>query len=237
MLFGCGSNDGKQDGIQNNLIVSDSVNDEKVTVEEFMNHYQLTEADLEGIDLQANIDYYIVLKNEMGNEPKEEVVSTLKIEQKEMEEENAEKKEREKSNLSYLVEADEFIGDIPDFDNLKYVTYYFDYSDDMEIVSGLVDFQSSKLFLGSLEPVYEYYEGADEAYELTEEEILEIIQAIKETQFQSWDYNTIGNEDYFYEWKFGMEFNDGTVISYKGKQSEPIFYKGILDVIVNCQIK
>jgi hypothetical protein len=122
--------------------------------------------------------------------------------------------------MNYLFGADEFTGDFPNLDTLK----YFAYSQVFETysVSCLVDFENSRFF--DFTPatwVSSDYTQASKVVKLTQQHKEKIIQALKDGNIAEWKHYY---EDKKYKgdiyWSIGLEFEDGLIISYNGSRGD-----------------
>jgi hypothetical protein len=199
---------------------------EKIATKEFLvNAFGFTDSDFNGIDVEKVLTRYEVSEEALkeSGDSKEFIIESLKKLQKMLDEEGKPQIKPLKPDYSYLVKAKEFKGKYPSFDNLKYFT---------EISTGgnggascFIDFKKNILLFadGSL-PIYEDIDKYNKKVELSKERKENIIKALKKAGIDKWNYK-YEVKKYSPEggshWYLGMEFEDGTIISYSGSNDGP----------------
>lgn len=205
MLIGCAEK--KQNNIEDKGKTEQT--EPKATKEYIIEKFDLTDADLNGIDLDKLIEYYGFSEEVINEKTKDTIVISLTILQEMMETEI----EDAKYDFQYLVEAPEFAGEYPSFDEIKYLAYFK--SEAEAGYSYFFDFDKNKIYYlyGGI-GVYEDYRRANQTYELTDEIKKTVVQTLKEAEVNKWEYYYESGE--YREpvhWYFGMEFEDSTVVS------------------------
>ncbi len=126
-------------------------------------------------------------------------------------------------DYSYLVQAKKFKGEYPSFDKLKYLAFLRTEGDGG--ASCFIDFKKDiLLFAHGSWPIYKDISRNAEKEELSKERKENIIKSLKEARIDKWNYKyevEVDNEEGDARWNLGMEFEDGTVISYSGKNDAP----------------
>ncbi len=198
---------------------------EKIATKEFLiNTFGFKENDFAGINVDKVLARYEVSEEALKEaESKEFIIESLKKMQKMLDEEGKPQVKPTKPDYSYLVQAKEFKGKYPSLDDLKYFT---------ELSTGgnggascFIDFKKDILLFadGSL-PIYEDIDKYNKKEELTKERKENIIKALKEAGIDKWNYKyevKKNSPEGGSRWYLGMEFEDGTVISYSGINSFP----------------
>lgn len=141
--------------------------------------------------------------------------------------------------MEYLVKADEYEGEeIPDFNTVKYIALSSKY--ELYTSSCLVDLENSILYSASDHmPVYYDYTQANVICYLSELHKEKIIKALKEANIEKWKHR-YGSKNNDVVWEFGIEFNDGTVISSSGTEGSKDFpeeYDDISNVIYAVKLE
>jgi hypothetical protein len=173
----------------------------KYEVEEFISAFGLTEE-------------FFYQEKEALKYPNEDIINIFAELQKDL---HAPKME-ENYDFSYLYEAIEYAGEFPNIDTLSYLTAS-EYMGDGGS-SFVIDFRKNKIYFDyKVASVFRDIRRAEEVLDITEIERDEIINALKEIEFYKWDYSYVDKKDPNSEafWDFGMEFGDGTIISYNGR--------------------
>ena len=134
---------------------------ELVSKEELIEWYALTEEDLKGIDLDKVMERYTFRQSDLEDiDSKEKMLYLLKKCQGFVDEEDARQKHLEEVSLEYLVTADEYEGELPDFNEIKYFAYSA--QDELNIDSCLFDFDKSIVYgYKDLMPIYIDYTVED----------------------------------------------------------------------------
>ena len=224
---------------------------ELVSKEELIEWYGLTEEELEGIDLDKIMDKFTWRQSDLEDiDSKEMALDILIFEQGYIDEEDALQKHLEEVGLEYLVTTDEYEGELPDFNEIKYFTVSSKF--ELYTQSFLIDFNKSVLYsIDSPMPIYIDYTVADTVCHFPEKNKEVFFNALKETNIEKWKHR-YGSKRKDTQWEVGIEFNDGTVVSYSGtaekrgrpKEFEDIYMavigvgnEGVLDINTLNQIK
>ena len=212
-----------------------------VTKEYFVEWYGITQKDIEGIDFDRILERYPWRYSDLVDvNTKEKALDILIYEQDYMDEEDARQKHLEEVSLEYLVTADEYEDELPDFNEIKYFAYSV--QTELYINSYLFDFDKSIVYgyKGPI-PVYIDYTVADTVAFLSEENKKEFINALNEANIESWKHR-YGSKRKDTVWNIGMEFDDGAVMSYSGIAGEKgrpeaymDLYKSFTSVIRNSE--
>lgn len=222
-----------------------------VTKEYFVEWYGITQKDIEGIDFDRLLERYPWRYSDLVDvNTKEKALDILIFEQGYMDEEDALQKHIEEVGLEYLVTADEYEGELPDFNEIKYFTVSSKF--ELYTQSFLIDFNKSVLYsIDSPMPIYIDYTVADTVCHFPEKNKEVFFNALKETNIENWKHR-YGSKRKDTQWEVGIEFNDGTVVSYSGtaekrgkpKEFEDIYMavigvgnEGVLDINTLNQIK
>ena len=215
--------------------------EELVSKEDLIEWYGLTEEELEGIDLDKIMEKFTWRQSDLDIiDSKEKALYRLRDSQDFVDEEDARQKHIEEVSLEYLVTADEYEGELPDFNEIKYFAYSV--QTELYINSYLFDFDKSIVYgyKGPI-PVYIDYTVADTVAFLSEENKKEFINALNEANIESWKHR-YGSKRKDTVWNIGMEFDDGAVMSYSGiagKKGRPEtymdLYKSFTSVIRNSE--
>ena len=207
--------------------------EELVSKEDLIEWYGLTEEELEGIDLDKVMKKYTWRQSDLEDiDSKERALDMLREDQRYIDRDDARQKHLEEVGLEYLVTADEYEGELPDFNEIKYFAYSV--QTELYIDSCLFDFDKSVVYgyKGAM-PIYIDYTAADTVVFLSEENKKEFINALKEANIENWKHR-YGSRMRDTLWNIGMEFNDETVTSYsgtRGKRGHPETYMDIYKAI------
>ena len=225
--------------------------EELVSKEDLIEWYGLTEEELEGIDLDKVMKKYTWRQSDLEDiDSKERALDMLREDQRYIDRDDARQKHLEEVGLEYLVTADEYEGELPGFNEIKYFTL----SNKFELYtqSFLIDFNKSVLYsIDSAMPIYIDYTAADTVCHFPEKNKEVFFNALKETNIENWKHR-YGSKRKDTQWEVGIEFNDGTVVSYSGtagKRGQPkefenlymavigVSNEGVLDINTLNQIK
>ncbi|WP_455715894.1 hypothetical protein [Anaerosporobacter sp.] len=213
--------------------------DKLATKELLMEMFGVTEEDLEEIPVEDIISYFkitegdlIIIKDELINPT--DVTNYLKLSLKEMEEEIKIKEEYGTIDFTYILAAKEYEGELPNIDSIHYLVDSYNIGDGG--YSCVIDFEKSKLYYNPDNAgIYDDIRYADKVIELTPEMKEEIIKELEEANIGEWDYEYNGYRGEGGEeclWQFGVEFNDGTIVSTAGIYGNtPKEYKTLRDVL------
>jgi len=206
---------------------------EKIVTKEFlMNTYGFNESDLEGIDVEEVLFRFEVTEEGLQDTDSDRIIEYLQKMQKMMTE-TEEVKEASTTDYSYLVQTEEYTGEIPDYGSLKYMTFLLTEGNGGS--SCFIDFHEKMIYYGhGALGVYKNIKNSGKSIKLTVEMESNILDSIRDANIQDWDYryevktdNPEGNS----EWHFGMEFEEGSVITFKGLNKAPITFFDISEVI------
>ena len=195
-----------------------------VTIEFMIKKYGFLKEDLEGIDLDKVLKkspWTIADCDTIIN--KEEVIQLLKKEQERINRDEALKKHCAEVNLGYLFAADEYTGEYPDFNTLKYLAFTQEF--ETFSVSNLIDFENSRFCDFTPESwVSSDYSQSSKVTKLTQDHKEKIIQALKDGNIMEWKHY-YGDKKFKGDiyWSVGLEFQDGLVISYYGTAGDDGF--------------
>lgn len=237
-LTGCiwGKTEGEnnvKDNVNKDNIESRQAEETLATKEFLMETFQLSEEEIEPYHVEEFISYYelteqFFLDEKDNSNALSDIVKEFERLQKNMQSD----KEDESNDFSYLVEAEEFKGDFPDMQSARYLAVSHQLGDGG--TSFLIDFDKNIIYDSpQTNNVYENIQYAQNKVELTDEMKAEIIQSLKEAKIQKWKYEYSGEGEFALEnwWHLGIEFEDGTVISYSGAGAVPSNYKPLSDVL------
>ena len=95
-----------------------------------------------------------------------------------------------------------------------------------------ISFIKSPYYLFNTAFVFEDISLAEKVVDISEKERDDIIDALIAAETDKWEYNYISKEsDKETSWNFGMEFLDGTIMSFNGKGGAPDSYPKFRDTI------
>ncbi|WP_455717932.1 hypothetical protein [Anaerosporobacter sp.] len=207
------------------------------TKEMLMELFQLTEEDLEEIPVNELLSYDNMTEEDLMDLKihlidSSYMVTYLKDIQKSMEEEKKIKEEYGIIDFTYILAAKEYEGELPDIDSIHYLVDAYNIGDGG--YSCVIDFEKSKIYYNPDNAgIYDDIRYADKVIDLTPEMKEEIIQELEEANLEKWEYEYDeyrgeGSEECF--WEFGVEFNDGTIMSTVGNYgTTPKEYKTLRD--------
>ena len=206
---------------------------EKIATKDFLvNTMGFLEIEFEGLDVEAILAKGEIAELALLEAGKDHVISILKKNQEIM---NAPESTLDSNNYSYLVESGKFTGKYPAFDDLKYFTY----SDHVGTggSSFFIDYEKNTIrFATGGTGIYENIEYYSTEEEMTLEMKSKMINALHETGVINWKNQNYaksrgsGLDSY---WYLGMEFTDGTVISYTGRNNFKETVSKIEDALYN----
>lgn len=141
--------------------------------------------------------------------------------------------EKEKYDFSYLYKAKEYTGELPDVSTIKYLAASNYVGDGGS--SFVIDFENNKIYcMYHTAVVDDDIRYADKVTNITEEERKIIINALKEAEINKWKHSYVNKKEPSGEvfWDFGVEFNDGTIVSFNGKGGSADTYPKFRDMIL-----
>ena len=208
--------------------------EKKLATKEFLiETYHLTEEEIEESEIEKLITYFELTEGffleeiSYGNDFSTTIYNLL-IAQEELEM----KGEEENNDFSYLLEAEEFKGEFPELGKIRHLAASMNIADGG--YSCFIDFKNFKIYYEyNTAFVYENIQNAEEVLEISETVREEIINALKEAEIDQWDYSYVDKNEPSGEvfWDFGMEFEDGTIISFSGKGGSAASFPELRDVI------
>lgn len=235
LLTGCATNkvkgDEKVEGVQN---LQEEAEKEPLATKAFiLETFQLTEDDLEKLDIEELISYF-QLTEEYFRQVKQNLkdLSYITIDLKRLQEQMAEEKKEEKSDFSYLISGEKFTSEFPDMETIRYLVV----SDQQDTggTSFVIDFDKAMIYDSyNTANLYTDIRKADKESVLKEDQKNEIIKALKDAEIWKWNYMYSDESDSGLAnwWHLGAEFEDGTTVSFNGAGIVPDNY-GILEKVL-----
>jgi len=138
----------------------------------------------------------------------------------------------ENNDFSYLLNAEEYEGKFPDMETVRYLAVSHQEGDGG--ISLLIDFEKNIIYNSDYtNHIYDNIQNADTEIVLTKENKNEIIRALKDAKIWEWEYMYSDNSEHGMEnwWHLGIEFENGTVISYNGAGMTPDNYKPLGEIL------
>ncbi|WP_455715895.1 hypothetical protein [Anaerosporobacter sp.] len=218
--------EGKKEEVKKEEVKEMDINEDNGTLatkEYLIDLFLITEEDLDGIPVDEILYYFkITVKNlnEIKEDMKENasIITNLKLLQKSMEEEKQIEKEYGTIDFTYILGAKEQEGEFPNIDSIHYLVDSYNIGEGG--YSCVIDFEKNKVYYEpNTASAYRDIRYAEKVIDLTPELKEEIIKEIEDAKLEEWDYEYDGyrgkgGEECF--WKFGVEFNDGTIVSNRG---------------------
>lgn len=236
-----------------------SKEEEKVNIKEYTNKeektlaskeflmitFSITEKDIENLPVDEILSYYKITEEDLL-ETKQQLVNPsditnyLKLLQKDIKEEKRIKEEYGTIDFKYILEAKEYTGNLPDIESIRYLV------DSYNIGTGgyscVIDFEKNKIYYQpNAAGVCDDIRYAEKVIDLTSETKEEIIGLLEDVKLGDWkykydEYRGEGGEECF--WEFGVEFNDGTIVSNYGIYGDsPDEYITLRDILYDKIIK
>lgn len=217
---------------ENKIIDEVKSNHDKLATKEFlMETFKLTEKEISDYQVEDYIANFNLTENYFLEE-KSYINDFSKIieDLKKLQDNTMNDTDTEDYDFSYLVKADKYIGDYPDIESIKYLAVSQQYGDGGKSI--LIDFEKNTKYYSSLSNhIYDNIQNAEEKIEITEKDKKDIIQAVNDAKIWEWDYlYTSDNKDALESWwHFGIEYENGTIISNSGEGKVPENYISLED--------
>lgn len=231
-----GEDNRKENGLKDKSTVQktkDASGDKLATREFLIKTFHVTEEDIKKYEVEEVVsalgltEDFFMHEKENFSEPSD-VVSVFARLQEDFHEPVPEGK----FDFSNLYKAKEFKGEFPDVNTIKYLAASNYIGDGGS--SFVIDFKDNKIYyLYNTAFVYEDIRRADKVVELTEKERNEVLTALEKAEIDKWNYSYINEKEPSGEvfWDFGMEFDNGSILSFKGKGDTADSYPELREVI------
>ena len=194
--------------------VNESFTGDMVTKEYLNEVWGITDEDLKDIDLD-DVVYYkdLFVKRMDENNSREQILDKLRRYQEQLDHE----KFLKENDKSYLLEAELTEEPLPDIKSVKYLLFEIDTSRTFmsSTKSRLIDFENNKYYESRQSLKTDYIE-MDDYIEFSDEEEEIIIKELDNLGIFDW-YGKNKERD---DWKMGIEFEDGTVITMSGNTDD-----------------
>lgn len=187
-------------------------------VEDLISYYQLTE------------EYFLEEKHNLKN--LSSITIVLKFLQKQMRKAKEENENEYDYDFTYLLKGEEVKGDLPDMETIQYLTV----SDQTGTggTSFLIDFDENMIYDSYYSAgLYSDIRKADKETALSEKQKADIIKALQDAKIWKWKSMYSSKSDVGLEswWHLGVEFEDGTIVSFSGAGKVPDNYNTLEEVL------
>ncbi len=188
-----------------------------MTPEDLIDYYNLTEEETANVDLDKMLEEYKLTFEEARDAgfTKGDILKTLSCFPK------IETKEEKIRDYCYLLNKDSLKGRKPDFQTMKYIAFQ---ESDAEGYSVFIDVLSQKVYINPESWKYVFQDVLNAEVVLSNVNLTELIKGFEVLGMEDWKRRYEGNEMYGVSWSLGMEFEDGTIVSYSGYNGGPNNY-------------
>ena len=197
--------------------------DKYVTKEYIMERYQITEEDIKGLDVEEILKRYPSTVDAFKDiKSKDKVINNFMRFQKLINEREEDEKYLDEVSLTHLVHAEKKVEKFPDMNTVKYIAYSND-NYELYTLSFLIDFEKNKYYGATGTLAYLDYADAPTVINITDAGKRKIINALKEAKLEEWKQKCEVKEIES-GWDMGIEFQDGTVVSFNSGGKIPDEY-------------
>jgi hypothetical protein len=204
-------------------------NTEPLATKEFiMETFQLTEEEFNAYRVEEYISKFNLSESYFLEEKSDTNDFSIIIDNLKILQEIQQDDDQENYDFSYLIKADEYNGEYPDIKSIKYLAVSQQYGDGGKSI--LIDFEKNIKFYSKISNhVYDNIQYAEGRSDFTEDEKNDMIQALTNAQIWEWNYMYSSDKKAADEswWHFGVEFENGIIITYKGEGKVPQNYTSL----------
>lgn len=233
LMVGCNNEGGEQVGeiSEENMGENTYI---PLTRENLANDFGITDEDLQGIEFETIVELeHLGSTSFKSADNKDLVVFLLKDSQEKLEADRL----KIKNDKTYLFNAPEYEGEIPDLKDLKYLSIEHDaFGDDADKVARFIDFDKKIFYVDTAQSLVADVMIAYVQSELEDQVLEDLIVEMEALGIRNWDQNyDLEGRDKYMVWDMGLEFQRGEIISYHGTLNEdggyPESFRDLLDIL------
>ena len=201
-------------------------NEKRMTPEEFIEYFGFTEEEIENVDIEKFLEKYTITRGTLIRDEvkKEHILHSFAFFPK-IEPENLEGRD-----FTYVAFGKPLKGVKPDYDKMKYIA--FQVSDTIGY-SVFIDVKARKVYISPTTWEYVYQDISKAEVVLEEADLSEVIECIKNLGIEKWKGRYEKDVAYGISWRFGIEFEDGTIASYSGYEKAPEGYGELREMMLS----